>query len=128
MRRDAALALSPDVIVRELSGESVVLDLASGRYFGLNAVGTRVWQLIQQGQSVNEVIRAGTRPETDIKIETPLIYLKKSDIVKKGVELNAPLHLTWSCYRGGERPCGTCDSCVLRAKGFAEAGTTDPAL
>ena len=58
MQRDVVLTLSPDVIVRELEGESVVLDLSSGRYFGLNAVGTRVWQLIQAGQPVDGLIRA----------------------------------------------------------------------
>src|SRR4051812_16573073 len=63
-----------------------------------------------------------------VDVRVPLVDLTKSQIVRLGVELGAPLHLTWSCYRGGERPCGTCDSCVLRAKGFAEAGVTDPAL
>jgi hypothetical protein len=60
MQRDLVLSPSPDVIVRELGGESVVLDLSSGRYFGLNAVGTRVWQLIQQGEPVNGLIRTLT--------------------------------------------------------------------
>jgi hypothetical protein len=60
MQRDVVLTPSPDVIVRELAGESVVLDLSSGRYFGLNAVGTRVWQLIQEGQPVEGVIRSVT--------------------------------------------------------------------
>ena len=63
-----------------------------------------------------------------VEIRTPLIALGKADIVRRGVELGAPLHLTWSCYRGGEKPCGDCDSCALRAKGFAEAGVADPAL
>ncbi|MEY2399683.1 MAG: 7-cyano-7-deazaguanine synthase, partial [Actinomycetota bacterium] len=59
---------------------------------------------------------------------TPLIDLSKADIVRLGLELGAPLDLTWSCYRGGAEPCGTCDSCALRAKGFAEADVVDPAL
>jgi 7-cyano-7-deazaguanine synthase len=63
-----------------------------------------------------------------VDVRTPLIDLGKADIVRRGVELGAPLHLTWSCYRGGDRPCGECDSCALRAKGFAEAGVRDPAL
>ena len=63
-----------------------------------------------------------------IDIRTPLISLSKSDIVRLGVTSGAPLHLTWSCYRGGDAPCGTCDACVLRARGFAEAGAADPAL
>ncbi|MBV8982240.1 MAG: 7-cyano-7-deazaguanine synthase QueC [Acidimicrobiia bacterium] len=63
-----------------------------------------------------------------VDIRTPLIDLSKADIVRLGVEVGAPLQLTWSCYLGGERPCGECDACRLRAKGFAEAGVGDPAL
>ncbi|GAC1479408.1 MAG: 7-cyano-7-deazaguanine synthase QueC [Acidimicrobiales bacterium] len=63
-----------------------------------------------------------------VRVETPLAELTKAGIVGLGVRLDAPLGLTWSCYRGGAVPCGTCDSCVLRAKGFAEAGLADPAL
>jgi 7-cyano-7-deazaguanine synthase len=58
-------------------------------------------------------------------IETPLIQLSKRDIVRKGVELLAPLHLTWSCYRDSETACGTCDSCALRLRAFQEAGVED---
>ena len=61
-------------------------------------------------------------------VRAPLVDLTKADIVRLGLDIGAPLHLTWSCYRGGERPCGDCDSCHLRAKGFAEAGAADPAL
>jgi 7-cyano-7-deazaguanine synthase len=63
-----------------------------------------------------------------VRIRTPLIDLSKADIVRLGVEKGAPLQLTWSCYEGGTVPCGSCDSCALRAKGFAEAGVRDPAL
>lgn len=63
-----------------------------------------------------------------IGIRTPLISLTKADIVRLGSTSAAPLDLTWSCYRGGPVPCGTCDACVLRARGFAEAGVADPAL
>jgi 7-cyano-7-deazaguanine synthase len=63
-----------------------------------------------------------------LDVRTPLIDATKADIVRLGMELDAPLHLTWSCYRGGPAPCGDCDSCALRAKGFAEAGVVDPAL
>jgi len=62
-----------------------------------------------------------------LEFRTPLIRLSKAEIVSLGVELGAPLELTWSCYRGGAEPCGSCDSCVLRAKGFSEAGVVDPA-
>jgi 7-cyano-7-deazaguanine synthase len=63
-----------------------------------------------------------------IEIRTPLLELSKADIVRLGVSLDAPLDLTWSCYRGDALPCGACDACALRAKGFAEAGHADPAL
>jgi 7-cyano-7-deazaguanine synthase len=63
-----------------------------------------------------------------VEVRTPLIALTKADIVRLGVSVGAPLHLTWSCYRGDDRPCGRCDACALRAKGFAEAGVPDPAL
>jgi len=73
-----------------------------------------------------ELIRAGTRPETQIEIVTPVIALKKSEIIRRGVELGAPLHLTWSCYQEEEAACGACDSCLLRLRAFAEAGVADP--
>jgi len=73
-----------------------------------------------------ELIRVGTRPQTHIEIVTPVITLKKSAIIRKGLELGAPLHLTWSCYQDDVSACGVCDSCVLRLRAFAEAGLTDP--
>ena len=72
------------------------------------------------------LIREGTRPETRIKIETPVIRLKKNEIVRRGIELGAPLGLSWSCYQSEDEACGTCDSCRLRLKAFAEAGAQDP--
>jgi 7-cyano-7-deazaguanine synthase len=72
------------------------------------------------------VIDRGTKPETDIEIRTPIIHLKKSEIVKLGVDYSAPLELTWSCYRESEKACGVCDSCALRLRAFREAGVTDP--
>jgi 7-cyano-7-deazaguanine synthase len=73
-----------------------------------------------------ELIKVGTRPETHIEIVTPVIQLRKSEIIRKGLELGAPLALTWSCYQGEEAACGNCDSCLLRLRAFAEAGTVDP--
>jgi 7-cyano-7-deazaguanine synthase len=73
-----------------------------------------------------ELARVGTRPETQIEIVTPVITLKKSEIIRKGIQLGAPLHLTWSCYQDEEEACGACDSCLLRLRAFAEAGTPDP--
>jgi len=72
------------------------------------------------------VIDLGTKPETRITIRTPVIYLKKSEIVQKGLDLGAPLHLTWSCYQESELACGRCDSCALRLRAFREAGVPDP--
>ncbi len=73
-----------------------------------------------------QTIIAGTKPDTRIEIRTPIIELSKAEIVKKGIELNAPLHLSWSCYRSETLACGTCDSCALRLRGFSQAGINDP--
>jgi 7-cyano-7-deazaguanine synthase len=77
-------------------------------------------------QAFNNLIDVGTKPETHIKVVTPLINMKKEEIVLKGVELSAPLNLTWSCYKNNDRACGECDSCALRIKGFKKAGIKDP--
>ena len=76
-------------------------------------------------QAFNEVIRRGTK-EGEIRIETPLIALRKFEIVRLGLELGAPFDLTWSCYSREDQACGTCDSCVLRLRAFAAAGAADP--
>jgi 7-cyano-7-deazaguanine synthase len=72
------------------------------------------------------VIREGTRPETHIAIVTPVIAMKKSEIIRRGAELGAPLDRTWSCYQFDDEACGTCDSCRLRVRAFGEAGLRDP--
>jgi len=77
-------------------------------------------------QAFQELIRVGTRPETQIEMVTPVIALKKGDIIRRGLELGAPLYLTWSCYQDEDLACGACDSCLLRLAAFAEAGATDP--
>lgn len=77
-------------------------------------------------EAFQKLIGRGTRPETKIEIVTPVIRLKKNEIIRRGVELGAPLQLTWSCYQGEELACGTCDSCLLRLRAFAEAGVRDP--
>ena len=74
----------------------------------------------------NTVIDFGTKPETKIEIVAPVIHLNKSQIVQKGLELKAPLQLTWSCYQGEQEACGVCDSCALRLRGFAQVGVIDP--
>jgi 7-cyano-7-deazaguanine synthase len=73
----------------------------------------------------NELIRQGTK-EGLIKVETPLIAMRKREIVRLGVELGAPFHVSWSCYAGEREACGVCESCALRLRAFAEAGYTDP--
>lgn len=70
--------------------------------------------------------RAGVERHAEPRVEAPLLRLRKSEIVRLGERLGVPWGLTWSCYRGGRRPCGRCDSCRLRARGFREAGVRDP--
>jgi 7-cyano-7-deazaguanine synthase len=72
------------------------------------------------------VIDTGTKPETRLTINTPVIAMRKSEIVQRGLELGAPLQLTWSCYKESELACGNCDSCALRLRAFREAGAADP--
>ena len=77
-------------------------------------------------RAFQNVLDLGTRPETNIIIKTPVINMRKSEIVRKGLDLGAPLHLTWSCYQASEAACGNCDSCALRLRAFREAGAVDP--
>jgi len=77
-------------------------------------------------KAFEKVVEIGTKPSTQIKIVTPIINFTKKDIVLKGLELNAPLYLTWSCYQEEEEACGVCDSCAFRLKGFQLAGLEDP--
>jgi 7-cyano-7-deazaguanine synthase len=73
-----------------------------------------------------QLVREGTRPDTHIEIVTPVIGMRKWEIVKRGMELGAPLDRTWSCYQFEDAACGACDSCRLRLSAFAEAGIGDP--
>lgn len=77
-------------------------------------------------EAYEKMVDLGTKPETKIKIVTPIINFSKADIVKKGIELKAPLHLTWSCYQSEDEACGVCDSCAFRLRGFKQAGIEDP--
>jgi 7-cyano-7-deazaguanine synthase len=76
-------------------------------------------------RAFNEVVKAGTK-DGRIVVVTPLIAMHKAEIVRRGLELNAPFDLTWSCYQREDRACGVCDSCLLRLRAFREAGAVDP--
>ena len=76
-------------------------------------------------EAFNQLIKVGTK-EGDIRVVTPLIAMRKSEIVRLGVELGAPFHVSWSCYSGETEACGVCESCVLRLRAFREAGAVDP--
>lgn len=76
-------------------------------------------------EAFNQLIRMGTK-EGEIRVETPLIAMRKNEIVRLGVELGAPFHVSWSCYSGETEACGICESCVLRLRAFREAGAVDP--
>jgi len=77
-------------------------------------------------KSFEEMVNLGTKPETSIKIETPIISLDKKEIIKLGQDLKAPIELTWSCYSNENEACGICDSCALRLRGFQSLGIVDP--
>jgi len=77
-------------------------------------------------KSFEQTANLGTKPETRLAFHAPLIHLRKSEIVRRGRDLGAPLHLSWSCYQGEQEACGHCDSCHLRLRGFQEAGFSDP--
>ena len=100
-------------------------------YIGVNALDYSGYpdcrpQFIQAFQRAVDLGTAAADLGLAIKLETPLINLTKAEIVKLGLASGAPLHLTTSCYQGGEKACGRCDSCLLRLKGFREAGAEDP--
>jgi 7-cyano-7-deazaguanine synthase len=76
-------------------------------------------------ETFNQLIKVGTRPDSQITVSAPLLHLKKSEIVLRGMTLKAPLHLSWSCYKNEDRACGTCQSCRLRLEAFKEAGCVD---
>ncbi len=77
-------------------------------------------------EAFNRLLRVGTRPESRLEVKTPLLHMSKEEIVREGLRLGAPFHLTWSCYTGQETACGRCESCLLRRKGFRAAGVPDP--
>ena len=82
----------------------------------------------KMGESLGYGSKLWTEYHIPLQIEIPIIEMSKADIVRLGIEINAPLELTWSCYQGGKVPCARCDSCILRANGFRDSGYPDPAL
>ena len=126
------------VPARNLIFLSVAMGVAEARdaddvYLGVNALDYSGYpdcrpEFIESfGRTAALALKRGVEGRP-VEIRTPLIDLTKAAIVRLGVEVGAPLELTWSCYLGFDRPCGECDACRLRAKGFAEAGVDDPAL
>lgn len=106
---------------------------AEAVYIGVNALDYSGYpdcrpEFIQAFRKVAELGQKRGVEGNAVRIMTPIIDMSKADIVRKAKEIGVPLELTWSCYSGGEKPCAACDSCRLRAKGFAEAGITDLAL
>jgi 7-cyano-7-deazaguanine synthase len=105
---------------------------ANDIYLGINAIDysgypdCRPEYLEAYERMANLATKATTQDGRRFRIHAPLLYMNKADIIRKGVELGVPYELTWSCYEGGELACGTCDSCLLRLNGFAEAGLQDP--
>lgn len=102
-------------------------------YIGVNALDYSGYpdcrpEYIQAFQAMANLAQKRAVEGNPVRIESPLINFSKADIISRGIDLGAPLHLSWSCYEGREQPCGTCDSCVIRARGFQEVGVPDPAL
>jgi 7-cyano-7-deazaguanine synthase len=106
---------------QQLPGTTIPSTYVPFRNTHLLAIATSWAETIQAG-----TIFIGAVEETQITIKTPIITLRKKDIVLKAITLKAPLHLTWSCYEKSRKACGVCDSCMLRLRGFKEAGAEDP--
>lgn len=102
-------------------------------YIGVNALDYSGYpdcrpEYIEAYQAMANLAQKRAVEGRPIEIKAPLVHMDKAQIIKRAVELDAPLELSWSCYDGGAVPCDECDSCVLRTKGFAKAGLDDPAL
>ncbi|NMC60654.1 MAG: 7-cyano-7-deazaguanine synthase QueC [Candidatus Methanofastidiosa archaeon] len=101
---------------------------ADAVYYGANSIDFSGYPDCRPSffEAFQRLIDNGTKDETNIKLMTPLGYMSKSDIVRKGIELSVPFEKTWSCYTENDKACGVCDSCRLRLKGFKDAGEKDP--
>ena len=139
--RDSAEGIGSEIPVTYVPARNILmLSLAAGLceteggeaiFIGANAVDYSGYPDCRPEffHAFEEVLRVGTKAGVEgrpIKIETPILRMSKADIVRLAKKLGAPLELTWSCYNGREKACGRCESCLLRPKGFEEAGETDP--
>jgi 7-cyano-7-deazaguanine synthase len=138
--RGTAADIGDDIPVTYVPARNIILlSIAAGLcetegaeriYIGANAVDYSGYPDCRPDffEAYQRMLEVGTKTGVEghpISIVTPIIDLTKADIVRLGKELHAPLHLTWSCYKGGRKACGRCDSCLLRLKGFEEAGYMD---
>ena len=113
----------PPVFARPREGDSIFIGANAIDYSGYPDCRPEFFEAFQ------EVLRVGTKAGVEgrpIKVEAPILRMSKAEIVNLGKKLDAPLHLTWSCYNGSDKACGHCDSCLLRLKGFQDAGYPDP--
>ena len=139
--RDSAEGIGSEIPVTYVPARNILmLSLAAGLceteggeaiFIGANAVDYSGYPDCRPEffHAFEEVLRVGTKAGVEgrpIRIETPILRMSKADIVRLAKKLGAPLELTWSCYNGREKACGRCESCLLRLKGFEEAGETDP--
>ncbi|WP_019177312.1 7-cyano-7-deazaguanine synthase QueC [Methanomassiliicoccus luminyensis] len=139
--RDSAEGIGDDIPVTYVPARNIImLSLAAGLceteggeviFIGANAIDYSGYPDCRPEffEAFEKVLRVGTKSGVEgrpIEIKAPILRKSKAEIVKLAKELDAPLHLTWSCYKGGKRACGHCDSCLLRLKGFEEAGYSDP--
>ena len=130
-----AAGLLESIILKKIEiGKSDITDITASIYLGPNIVDFSGYPDCKPEffSQISETIRMGSKLGTqygiEIQIQTPLLHMSKSEIVRLGMELGSPISSTWSCYIGKELPCHLCESCQLRARGFSEAGIVDPSL
>jgi len=130
-----AAALLESQVLRAIEAEGVApAELEARLFIAANAVDysgypdCRPEYFLRMGEALKYGSKLWAQYRVPIQLATPVVHLSKAGIVRMGMELQAPLEHTWSCYQAGPMPCGRCDSCILRAKGFQEAGAADPLL
>jgi 7-cyano-7-deazaguanine synthase len=123
--RNAILLAIATAWAESIGAEAIVMGVNAIDYSGYPDCGQ---PFIDAFENLIEISTKGGVEGHPVEIMAPLAKMSKADIVRKGIELGVPFKETWSCYKGGKKPCGVCDSCLLRKKGFASAGVADPAL